>query len=231
MITINLLPIGEFRDQLNGKIYLAAVGLYVLVLACGLFSFKTFVMDGALQSLQEESQNLQNTLNGLKKQVATATDITTDTFRQWKQLAAIVNLEERRRDQTRLLVEIDKLVPKTNAWLLSLKHEKGAVVLEGISTDKDTVSEFHTRLENAEYILRQSVNLLEITQNTVINGVKLTKFKITANTVFPEPTVMEDGLAEFGLPSQETFIKVVGNAAPDLVKNITTNATKSGKAL
>ncbi len=163
--------------------------------------------------------------------MAEANVITTDTVRQWKQLNSIVDLEERRRDQTRLLVEIDKLVPKTNAWLLSFKHENGIVVLEGISTDKDTVSEFHTRLENAEYIIRQSVTLVEITQNMVINGIKLTRFRITAGTTFPQPTVIEDGLPEYGLPSQETFLKVVGNAAPNLVQDIQANATKSGKAL
>ncbi len=66
MITINLLPIGEFRDQLQGKIYLVAVALYMVLAIAGLFSFKTFVMDGSLEELQQQSTNLQNTLSAVK---------------------------------------------------------------------------------------------------------------------------------------------------------------------
>jgi hypothetical protein len=107
-------------------------------------------------------------------------------------------------------------LPKTNAWLLSLSHNGGLLNLEGVSTDKETVSQFLTRLENAAYIDRNTVNLVRITQNMVINGIKLTRFAITARTVFPEPSIMDTGLSEFGLPSREEFGKAVTTAAPDL---------------
>ena len=231
MITINLLPIGAFKEKYQGRLFLAAYGLAMLVLIAGLFSYKTFFMDNTITTLQSDQQSQQSALDNLKKQVADSSQITADTFRKWQQLAAIVELEERRRDQTRLLVELDQLIPGSNAWLLSLKHNHGVLTLEGLSTDKDTVSTFHTRLENAAYINRESVALVEIKQDMAIKNYKLTKFLINARTSFPQPTIIEEGLPEAGLPSQADFFKVVEAAAPDLVKNITSNATKSGRGI
>jgi Tfp pilus assembly protein PilN len=231
MITINLLPIGAFKEKYKGRLFLVAYGLFMLVAASGLFSYKTLAMDAHLANLQAEQQGQQNSLNALKKQVAEAGGLTTETFRKWRQLSVIVELEERRRDQTRLLVEIDHLLPNTNAWLLSLKHNQGDLILEGLSTDKDTVSTFHTRLENAAYINRESVALVEITQDMAIKNYRLTKFQIKAKTSFPQPAIIEAGLLEAGLPSREDFFKAVEAAAPDLVKNIRDNAGKSGRGI
>lgn len=232
MITINLLPIGSFKEKFKGRVFLAAYGIFMVIAIAAVFSIKTNVMDGALESLGREQQAKQTQLADLQKQVTAATAVTTKTVKQWQQLAAIVELEERRRDQTRLLVELDTLLPKTNAWLLSLSHNQGLLTLEGISTDKETVSQFLTNLEKAVYIDKRSVNLLEITQNMVINNVKLTKFKITARTTFPSPQILADGLPELGLPPKEDFIKAVEAAAPDLAAALkASDAPKSGRAL
>jgi Tfp pilus assembly protein PilN len=162
--------------------------------------------------------------------VTEATNVTNATVTRWKQLAAIMELEERRRDQTRLLVEIEELLPKTNAWLVGLTHNgEGLMTLEGISTDKETVSQFLTSLENATYINRASVILVQISQDLVINGVKLTKFSINAKTNFPKPTILDSGLPEFGLPSREDFVKAVQAVDEKLVADITSSpAQKKG---
>ena len=231
MITINLLPISAFREQFRGKIFLASLGLFLLIAIVALFSIKTNIMDDNIATLTSQRQSQQSRLDALKRQVTEADKVTADTVKHWQQLMAVIDLEERRRDQTRLLVEMDKLLPKENAWLLSLNHDAGVLSIEGISTDKETVSQFLTRLENAAYIDRQSVNLVDIAQNMVINNIKLTKFRIKANTVFPQPAIIKEGLPEYGLPTREQFLKVVEAAAPTLVKNIKESATKSGKAL
>jgi len=231
MITINLLPIGALKEKSKGRVFLAAYSIAMLIAVVALFSVKTNVMDGTLASLKVDQTSQQKRLTELQKQVTDAKGVTTKTFQQWQQLTAIMELEERRRDQTRLLVELEELLPKSDAWFLTLSHDKGLLTLEGISRDKETVSQFLKKMENASYIDRQTVYLLEIAQNMVINGIKLTKFKVTARTVFPYPQVINEGLPDFGLPSKEEFFKAVEAVAPDLVASAKEIATKSGKAL
>jgi Tfp pilus assembly protein PilN len=220
MITINLLPIGAFKEQYKGRVFLAAYSVFMLILIAALFSVKTNVMDSTVEELTKERDGQQNAITSLTKEVTEANKLTEETVRQWSQLTAILELEERRRDQTRLLVEIEQLVPKADAWLLSLKHDQGVVTIEGISRDKETVSQFLSRLENAKYIDRPSVTLVEITQNLVINNVKLTKFKITARTSFPQPAIIDEGMPDVGIPAREDFIKLVQAAAPDLATTL-----------
>jgi hypothetical protein len=121
-------------------------------------------------------------------------------------------------------VEIEELLPKTNAWLVGLSHNsEGLVSLEGISTDKETVSQFLTSLENATYIDRASVTLVQISQDLVINGVKLTKFSVNARTSFPKPTILDSGLPEYGLPSREDFVNLVKAVDEKLVADLTSS--------
>jgi len=227
MITINLLPIGAFKEKFKGRVFLAAYGIVMLIAVAALFSIKTNVMDNTLEALRAEQATQQQKLTEVQQQVTDAAAITNKTFMQWQQLTAIMELEERRRDQTRLLVELEELLPKSDAWFLGLSHNSGALTLEAISRDKEVVSQFLKKLEDATYINKQSVNLLEITQNMVINGIRLTKFRVTAKTAFPSPKIIEEGIPEFGLPSKAEFIKVVEAVAPDLVGSPA--AAKSGK--
>ena len=209
MITINLLPIATFQQQYKGRAFLIGYGLFVVLAAAVLFLVKNNVLDLTLANLTAESGRMTNSLNEARKKVTEATAVTNATITRWKQLAAIMELEERRRDQTRLLVEVEDLLPKTNAWLVGLTHQGGVMSLEGISTDKETVSQFLTSLENAAYIDRASVILVQISQDLVINGVKLTKFSVNARTNFPAPRILNTGLPDYGLPSQEEFVKAV----------------------
>lgn len=219
MITINLLPIGAFKEKYKGRVFLAAYGICLAIAMIALVSVKTNVLDDNIERLTNDQRVQDERLAVVKRQVDEADKKTKQTYRQWEQLVAIVELEERRRDQTRILVEVENLVPKDSAWLLSLSHDKGTLSLEGISKDKEVVSQFLTRLEGATYIDRSSVTLMEIAQNMVINNIKLTRFRIRALTTFPEPDILVKGLPDYGLPSQEDFLKTIKEAAPDLVKN------------
>lgn len=229
MITINLLPIGAFKEKYKGRVFLAAYGICLAIALIALVSVKTNVLDENIERLTNDRSVQDERLTVVKRQVEEADKKTKQTYRQWEQLVAIVELEERRRDQTRILVEVEKLVPKDSAWLLSLNHDNGTLSFEGISKDKEVVSQFLTRLEGATYIDRSSVTLMEIAQNMVINNIKLTRFKIRALTTFPKPEVLAKGLPDYGLPSQEDFLKTVQEAAPDLFKEQSKN--KKGRGI
>lgn len=228
MITINLLPIGAFKEKYKGRVFLAAYGICLAIALIALVSVKTNVLDGNIERLTSDQRVQDERLAVVKRQVDEAGKKTKHTYRHWEQLVAIVELEERRRDQTRILVEVENLVPKDSAWLLSLNHDNGTLSLQGISKDKEVVSQFLTRLEGATYIDRSSVTLMEIAQNMNINNIRLTRFSIRAQTTFPEPDVLAKGLPDYGLPSQEDFLKTVKEAAPDLVKNLPQGGAKKG---
>jgi len=167
------------------------------------------VLDQSLEQLAGEKERTIASLNETSRQVTEASPVTAAAVGKWKQLAAIMELEERRRDQTRLLFEVEELLPESKAWLVAFGHGDGLMSLEGISADKETVSQFLSRLENAAYIDRSSVTLVRISQDLIINGVKLTKFSINARTRFPRPAILDRGLPEAGLPSREDFVKAV----------------------
>jgi len=208
MITINLLPVAALRRQLRGRAILFGYGLALLLAAAAMLVVKLGVLDPNLVRLAGEKERALTSLTEVSRQVTQSSDVTA-AVASWKQLAAIMELEERRRDQTRLLVEVEELLPQAKAWLVGLSHGGGLLSLEGISTDKETVSHFLTRLENAAYIDRASVTLVRISQDLIINGVKLTKFSINARTRFPRPAILDRGLPDFGLPSREDLVKAV----------------------
>lgn len=218
MITCNLLPIDNLKARANGRVFLASMGLFIFMAGLVLYGINQHYLLPNLADMTSKNQGFQATLTSIKKQVTEASSKTNNIVTQWQQLVAILDLEERRRDQTRLLVELDELLPKTNSWLLSLRNNNNSVSIEGIATDKETVSQFLTKLEKAKYL--HDIRLLDITQNIVINNIKLTKFRIEAIANFPQPAIIKQGFPESGLPSSEDFIKVVKAAAPNLAKKL-----------
>jgi len=209
VININLLPVADLRRRFEGRAFLMRCGLFLLLTALVMFALKALALTPSLERLAAEESRLAATLNETGEKAAEAAAVTRATVARWKQLSAIMELEERRRDQTRLLVEIEGLLSNANAWLVGLEHSDGLMSLEGLSTDQEAVSRFLTSLENADHIDRASVTLVRISQDLVINGVKLAKFSINARTNFLPPAILDSGLPEFGLPSREEFARAV----------------------
>jgi len=216
MINVNLLPISTFKQKLKGRIFLTALSLLLVIGCAGIFSVKTFILDENTAKLKAQASQLRTELQTVTNNVATAQKQTEATVRNWKQLTALMDLEERRRDQTRLLAEVEQLVPKDNAWLTAMDHKKGVLTINGISKDKDTISQFLNRLQNASYLDRSSVFLGEISQNMRINNIVLTSFTIRAQTKFPRPTIMDEGMPEYNLPSSSQFVELVTSADQNL---------------
>lgn len=224
MITTNLLPINNFRARADGKAFLTYIGLLAFTTIVILFGANQFVLKSTITKITAENEALQSTLTETQKKVAGASALTTSTVSQWQQLEAILELEERRRDQTRLLVKLDELLPKNNSWLLSLSNNKGTVNIEGIATDRQTVSQFLAKLQGEKFL--KDVRL-DITQNMVINNIKLTQFKINAKAAFPGSVIMSEGLPESGLPSSQDFITKVQVADPALAQMLGTTKSLS----
>ncbi|MDR2935086.1 MAG: PilN domain-containing protein [Candidatus Adiutrix sp.] len=219
MITINFLPVDDLKRRLKGRALLIGYGLALVLAAAAMLALKAVFLEPALAELKKEADQTLASLNDVSDEVARASAVTGSAIAKWKRLAAVMELEERRRDQTRLLTEVEELLP-ANAWLVGLSHGGGLMGLEGIAADKETVSQFLALLEKAAYIDRASITLERMSQDLTINGVRLTKFSIKARTVFPKPAILETGLPEFGLPSREDFARAVRDADDNLAAGL-----------
>ena len=224
MITINLLPIESLRSQVKGKAFLAALFLFVILFIGFGLIYMANVVNPTIAMVTTERDNLKKETTTIQAKLLEAEKKGTAIVKMWQRLVAILELEENRRDQTRLLVELDELLPKGSAWLMGFSHAGGIVTIKGIATDQVTVSQFYSKLEQSKYL--RNVALVDVSMDMKIKGIKLTQFNITAESYFPFPDLVKNGLPEAGLPSEEEFRKVLGKASPALIKILEQSSSK-----
>ncbi|MDR3154803.1 MAG: PilN domain-containing protein [Deltaproteobacteria bacterium] len=218
MIKINLLPIESFRQTASGQLSVTIFAFVMVAAGIGLFLFKTAVMDTKISSLETERDSQNAALQRLKGQSQEALRNTTQFATQLIQADAIAELEERRRDQTRLLDSLAREVINQASWLTSFTHEKGVLTVRGMATDHEVVATFLSKLEKSERL--RNVVLIRAARDTTINNVRLVTFEIRADTAFPPASLMEEGLPEVNLPAREQIIQLVAAAAPTLGENL-----------
>ncbi|MDR2459816.1 MAG: PilN domain-containing protein [Deltaproteobacteria bacterium] len=216
MIKINLLPIESFRQTASGQLSVTIFAFVIVGFCVALYLFKGMVLDTKIESLEKTRNEASSKLADLQATSQDALKQTTEFVNQLVQVSAISELEERRRDQTRLLHAIAGQVLTANSWLTSVSHNKGAIILKGMATDFEVVAEFQHNLEQNIYLTK--VELIRATRDTTINNVRLVTFEIHANTVFPGALLLEEGLPDSNLPPRELMAQMVTAASPDLGK-------------
>ncbi|MDR1546919.1 MAG: PilN domain-containing protein [Deltaproteobacteria bacterium] len=216
MIRINLLPLESFRQTASGQLSVTIFAVCLLGSGLLLYLINMSVLTPALEALQAVKTEQSNKLAGLKKDSRVARQQTSDFVNDLVQLASIAEIEERRRDQSRLFMNLAGLMNSQTSWLLSCSHNSGALVVKGLATDPESVASFLSRLEKSH--LLRNVFLQRAAGDTTINNIRLVTFEIKADTVFPQPTLMSMGLPNVKFPSQEDVRKVVSEAAPELIE-------------
>jgi Tfp pilus assembly protein PilN len=222
MIKINLLPIESFRQTQSGQLSVTIFAFVIVALLIALYFFKGLIMDAKEEAMTTNRTQLTAKLDDLKKASAEALRQTTEFTDQLVQVTAISELEERRRDQTRLLTTMANLVNSQASWLDSIKHENGLLNIKGLATDMQVVAELQTALQNCP--LLSNVILIKTSQDNKYPGVRLFAFELRSDTVFPQATLMQTGLPDVNLPPRELMVKVVQAAAPTLAENLLKSA-------
>ncbi|MDR2349863.1 MAG: PilN domain-containing protein [Deltaproteobacteria bacterium] len=222
MIKINLLPIESFRQTASGQLSVTIFAFIMVALCIGLYFFKTLVMDAKIEAAETERNNQAATVAALKKASEEALKQTTAFANQLVQVSAISELEERRRDQTRLLATISGLVNSQASWITNFNHEKGLMTIKGIATDMQVVAEFQESMQKDP--LLRNVTLVRTTQDLSFPQLRLFVFDMRAETLFPNPTLMEAGLPDVNLPPREKMIRDISTAAPTLGESIKKSA-------
>jgi Tfp pilus assembly protein PilN len=217
MIKINLLPLESFRQTATGQLSVTIFSFVVLALGVVLYLFKAFVMDAEIHRMEAEKTQLTQQLSQLKTSGALALKQTTEFVTQFKQVAVISELEERRRDQTRLFNSIAGEMINQASWLTSMNHNNKVLTLRGMAIDLQVVADFHLRLEQNPYL--SNVKLVR-SEETSINNVPLFTFDFIAETHFGASTLLKDGLEPINLPPQDKLVQLVTVAAPNLAKTL-----------
>lgn len=227
MIAINLLPLDAWRERARGRARLIAWGVWGLAITAALAGLHQ-LLNRDLAGLAAESLARQGELAVLEERVTEARLITADTVREWEKLMAVLELEERRRDQARLLLEVEKVLPKDQAWLLSLSHERGVLRLEGLATDPEAVDRFLARLGNAAHLDRDSVQLTGLRPRPTGGQSRLTEFSIKARTVFSRPSLADRGLPNYGWPGRADFVARVAAVDPRVAERLGLRVAEAG---
>jgi Tfp pilus assembly protein PilN len=188
----------------------------MILVTMGLYVYYDFFMGSELEELEKKQTTITQSLNQAKGKTAAALKEATTFVDDMVKVTAISDLEERRRDQTRLFMGLASQVMNQTSWLVSCSHDKGLVRIKGMAIDHEEVAKFLSRLQ-ALPILR-NVELLRAAEDTVINGVSLVTFELSANTVFAESSLVTSGLPSESLPPKETLVKLVTIAAPNLAE-------------
>ncbi|MDR1086535.1 MAG: PilN domain-containing protein [Deltaproteobacteria bacterium] len=214
MIQINLLPLESFRQTYSGRLLVSIFGFAMVALGILLYFYYNMVMAPNLDKQSAAERQETTELNRLKAENAVSLKQTTSFVEEMNKVNIISELEERRRDQARLFMGVADQVINQASWLVSCSHDNGLVKIKGLAIDHEVVANFLSRLQSLPML--QNVDLLRAAEDTVINGVPLVSFDISANTVFGAPSLLTDGLPSESLPPQEKLIKMVTLAAPGL---------------
>jgi Tfp pilus assembly protein PilN len=191
----------------------------MVAVAIGLFFFNSTVMVTEIKGLEESRAARDSELKSLKGEATKALEETTKFTNQLIQTDAIAELEERRRDQSRLFDSVAGEVINQASWLTGLSHQRGVLTIQGLATDHEVVAAFLSKLERSP--LLNNPELIRAVQDKTINGVRLVTFEIRGSTVFPQSTLMVDGLPDVDLPGREEITRIVSSAAPGLGENLT----------
>ncbi|MDR1081943.1 MAG: PilN domain-containing protein [Deltaproteobacteria bacterium] len=229
MIKINLLPIEAFRQSASGQLSVTIFSFVMVALGIGLFLFKTTMMDPNVTKLQTECDSQNAQLASMKAEAANALKVTTQFTSQLIQADAIAELEERRRDQTRLFNSIAGEVINQASWLTSFSHDKGVVTIRGMATDHEVVASFLDNLERSPIL--HDIDLIRAARDTTINNVSLVTFEIRGGTAFPSAVLMENGLPDVDLPARAEITQLVTAAAPGLGDTLVKSRATTAAAL
>ncbi|MDR1295880.1 MAG: PilN domain-containing protein [Deltaproteobacteria bacterium] len=221
MIRINLLPLDSFRQTASGKMSLTIFAVCMLALGGLLYVYNMMFMAPRLVSLDTQKTQQTSRLNQIKSQANQALKQTTSFVDQMVQVSTISVLEERRRDQARLFMALAGQINNQASWLQTVSHRDTNLIIRGMATDNETVGMLLSRLEQLP--LLRNVKLGQAAGGQIINNVRLVTFDINAETVFPAPSLIENGLPDIKLPDNAQIKDIVAAINPDLAKALERN--------
>ncbi|GIW44161.1 MAG: fimbrial protein [Candidatus Binatia bacterium] len=197
MIRINLLPVREAERALGRRrqISLAILtGIVVLLMMVLPYTFQA----RRLAQLEAEATQLRQEIARLDQQAKEVKDLDAKRAELQAKLRIIAQLKRRRVGPVRALEDLSDATPE-KLWLTEFTETGGAVSIQGLAIDNQTIAEFMRRLQQSRYFY--DVDLVESAQAVAQPGAQagpsLKRFQIKARLDYlgqggksptPEPT-------------------------------------------
>jgi type IV pilus assembly protein PilN len=180
MIRINLLPIKEAERALGRRrqLSLAILSAVVVILMMALpYTFQA----RRLAQLEEQSEQLQQEIRRLDQQAKEVKDLDAKRAELQAKLKIIQELKRRRVGPVRALADLSDATPE-KLWLTEFTEKGGAVSIQGLAIDNQTIAEFMRRLQQSKYFYE--VDLVESAQAVAQPGPSFKRFQIKARLDF-----------------------------------------------
>ncbi len=180
MIRINLLPVREAERALGRRRQIALailMGTVVLLMMLLPYTFQA----RRLGQLESESAKLQAEIARLDQQAKEVKDLDAKRAELQAKLQVIELLKHRRVGPVRALEDLSDAAPE-KLWLTDFSESNGAVSIQGLAIDNQTIAEFMRRLQQSRYFYE--VDLVEtaqvVAQPGAQTGPSLKRFQIKA---------------------------------------------------
>ncbi len=182
MIRINLLPVREIEAKFGRRQEFILAGLFVgltIVLILGVYLFQST----RLSSLKNDFAQLRKEVEVLNAQVKGMEGIEKRIGVLKSKIKVIEDLNKKKTGPVRVMENLSSATP-SRLWLTQFKETGGALSLNGLAVDNQTIAEFLKALSSSVYF--NNVELVETTQ--IQQGdIPLKKFSIRSDLLYQPP--------------------------------------------
>ena len=193
MIRINLLGDDTAIDH-SAKLMLGGVVLSFVVELL-VFSFLQMSVTSGITELTRQQETLDAELGKLRERTKEVRDLEKKRSDLGQKLAVIGLLKRNKMGPVRIMDDLNISVPE-KAWLREVKESGGAMRIQGMALDAETIALFMKDLEASDYFVTVD---LEETKQALVEGIKMQEFVLNAQVSYSgRVTVGVDTSAEVG---------------------------------
>lgn len=179
MIRINLLPVRAEKKRENLR-QQGAVAILVVVLLAAVITGIHLTIGADIRERQDQIAKRNAEIARLQTVIGEVKEFKKKKKDLEEKIAVIAGLEAKQTGPAKILYEFAQLTPD-KVWIESLKDNGGALSLDGIAIDNQTIAQFMTRLETSSWF--KGVRL-EVTKQVTRGGTNLKAFSIKMNVVY-----------------------------------------------
>ena len=181
MIRINLLPIRaeKKKESLRQQALLSAV--IVLLLAGGVTAVH-WMLGTDIERQRESIVQRRAEISRLQAVIGEVKEFKKKKRDLEEKIEVIRRLEDRQRGPVRVLDELARIIPE-KMWIERLKDAGGALSLEGVAIDNQTIAQFMTSMQESPWF---GPVRLEVTRQVTRSGINLKSFSIRTSVVYPK---------------------------------------------
>ena len=180
MITINLLPVREAKKRETERKNVVMLGAVVGGTLLVILAVHTTIA-GRVSTVNSQIQATQGEIDELSKVIGDVAEFKKRKADIEGKLAVIQELDANRGGPVRILDELATRLPQ-KLWLTSLSQANGALRVEGLSIDNETIATYMTKIEESPYFANVELERSQLDEG---GPVKLNRFTITCSVVIP----------------------------------------------